>query len=181
MTGRIIGLSCGIYSIINDGVIYKAPARGVFRKKNIKPVVGDSVEFDDIDFIITDVHERSSFLKRPPIANIDQMFIVTSLVDDIISPLLGLIGGQNFDSLAVNIGGVTLYYGKFITAIINFLLVALVLFLIIKALNSAKKAGDKITGKEKKPEEPTEKDCPYCLSKIPIKATRCPHCTSELK
>ncbi len=107
--------------------------------------------------------------------------IVTSLVDDIISPLLGLIGGQNFDALSVNIGGVTLYYGKFITAVINFLLIALVLFLIIKAINSAKKAGDKLVGKEKKPEEPTEKDCPYCLSKIPIKATRCPHCTSEIK
>ena len=107
--------------------------------------------------------------------------IVTSLVDDIISPLLGLIGGQNFDALSVNIGGVTLYYGKFITAVINFLLIALVLFLIIKAINSAKKAGDKLAGKEKKPEEPTEKDCPYCLSKIPIKATRCPHCTSEIK
>lgn len=88
MTGRIIGLSCGIYSIINDGVIYKAPARGVFRKKNIKPVVGDIVEFDDNSFIITDVHERSSFLKRPPIANIDQMFIVTSLVEPDFSYLL---------------------------------------------------------------------------------------------
>ena len=88
MTGRIIGLSCGIYSIIIDGVIYKAPARGVFRKKNIKPVVGDIVEFDDNSFIITDVHERSSFLKRPPIANIDQMFIVTSLVEPDFSYLL---------------------------------------------------------------------------------------------
>ena len=88
MTGRIIGLSCGIYSIINDGVIYKAPARGVFRKKNIKPVVGDIVEFDDNSFIITDVHERSSFLKRPPIANVDQMFIVTSLVEPDLSYLL---------------------------------------------------------------------------------------------
>lgn len=88
MTGRIIGLSCGIYSIIKDGIIYKAPARGLFRKKNVKPVVGDIVDFDDIDFIITNVHERSSFLKRPPIANIDQMFIVESLVEPDFSYLL---------------------------------------------------------------------------------------------
>lgn len=107
--------------------------------------------------------------------------IVTSLVDDIISPLLGLIGGQNFDSLSVTINGSTLYYGKFITAVINFILVALVLFLIIKAINSAKKAGDKLTGKDKVKPEETEKECPFCKTMINIKATRCPHCTSELK
>ena len=108
--------------------------------------------------------------------------IVTSLVDDIISPLLGLIGGQNFDTLSVTINGSTLFYGKFITAIINFLLVALVLFLIVKAINSAKKAGEKLTGKDKAKEEPepTEKECPFCKSMINIKATRCPNCTSQL-
>lgn len=111
--------------------------------------------------------------------------IVTSLVDDIISPLLGLIGGTNFDALAVQIGGVTLTYGKFITAVINFLLIALVLFCIIKALNKAKSAAEtaaaKLKKEEEKKEEETEKDCPYCFSKIPIKATRCPHCTSVLE
>lgn len=111
--------------------------------------------------------------------------IVTSLVDDIISPLLGLIGGANFDSLAVEIGGVTLTYGKFITAVINFLLIALVLFCVIKGLNKAKSAAEaaaaKLLKEEKKKEEATEKDCPYCLSKIPVKATRCPHCTSVLE
>ena len=108
--------------------------------------------------------------------------IVNSLVDDIISPLLGLIGGGNFDTLSVQIGGVTLFYGKFITAIINFLLIALVLFLIIKALNKAREAGEKLVKKNKEEEapEPTEKECPFCKSMIPIGATRCPHCTSEL-
>ena len=110
--------------------------------------------------------------------------IVTSLVDDIISPLLGLIGGTNFDSLAVQIGGVTLTYGKFITAVINFLLIALVLFCIIKALNKAKSAAEAAAAKLKKAEEEkeeaSEKECPYCFSKIPVKATRCPHCTSVL-
>jgi large conductance mechanosensitive channel len=93
------------------------------------------------------------------------------------------LDGTHYDTLAAaqEAGASTLNYGVFITAVINFLLIALVLFLIIKAINSAKKAGDKLVGKEKKPEEPTEKDCPYCLSKIPIKATRCPHCTSEIK
>ena len=88
MIGRIVGLSCGIYSIDVDGVIYKAPARGLFRKKNVKPVVGDIVDFDNINFIITEVRERTSLLKRPPISNIDQMFIVESLVEPEFSYLL---------------------------------------------------------------------------------------------
>ena len=108
--------------------------------------------------------------------------IVTSLVDDIISPLLGLLGGMNFDTLVAEFGGVTLSYGKFITAVINFLLIALVLFCVIKALNKAREAADKLRKKEdKEEEEATEKDCPYCFSKIPIQAMRCPHCTSMLE
>lgn len=108
--------------------------------------------------------------------------IVTSLVDDIISPIIGLIGGANFDTLSVTFGGVTLAYGKFITAIINFLLVALVLFCIIKIVNTAADKAKKL-GKheEEKPEAPTTKKCPYCLSEIPLEATRCPHCTSQLE
>lgn len=107
--------------------------------------------------------------------------IVTSLVDDIISPLIGLLGGANFDTLAATFAGVTLNYGKFITAVINFLLVALVLFIIIKVINGASDKAKKLAHKEEKPEEPTTKECPYCFSEIAIKATRCPHCTSELK
>ena len=107
--------------------------------------------------------------------------IVTSLVDDIISPIIGLIGGANFDTLAVTFGGVTLAYGKFITAIINFLLVALVLFCIIKVVNTAADKAKKLSKHEEKPEVPTTKKCPYCLSEIPLEATRCPHCTSQLE
>ena len=105
--------------------------------------------------------------------------IVTSLVEDIISPILGLFGGLNFDKLSVTLlGEVTLNYGKFITAVINFLIMAFILFSIIKAMNKA-------AGKLKKEEEeaaPTTKMCPYCKSEdVPIEATRCPHCTSQLE
>lgn len=103
--------------------------------------------------------------------------IVTSLVDDIISPLLGLFGGMNFDQLSVNLlGEVTLNYGKFITAIVNFLIMAFIIFLIIRTINnvSAKIA-------PKKEEAPTTKKCPFCKSEIDIEATRCPHCTSVLE
>jgi large conductance mechanosensitive channel len=104
--------------------------------------------------------------------------IVSSLVDDIINPILGLFGGMNFDQLAWNItGDVTLNYGKFITAVINFLIMALVVFLIVKGLNAASSKFKK----EEKPAAPTTKKCPYCKSEIAIDATRCPHCTSELK
>jgi large conductance mechanosensitive channel len=104
--------------------------------------------------------------------------IVSSLVDDIINPILGLFGGMNFDQLAWNItGDVTLNYGKFITAVVNFLIMALVVFLIVKALNTASSKFKK----EDEPAAPTTKKCPYCKSEIAIDATRCPHCTSELK
>ncbi len=104
--------------------------------------------------------------------------IVSSLVDDIINPLLGLFGGMNFDQLSLNIvGDVTLYYGKFITAIINFLIMALVIFCIVKAMN---KASEKLIKKKEAEEEKTTKICVYCKSEIAIDATRCPHCTSIL-
>ncbi|MDO5382376.1 MAG: large conductance mechanosensitive channel protein MscL [Eubacteriales bacterium] len=102
--------------------------------------------------------------------------IVSSFVSDIINPFLGLFGGVNFDQLSVKlIGDTTLYYGKFITNVINFLIVALVLFCIIKTFN---KAAEKIHKKEEA--APTTKKCQFCFSEINIKATRCPHCTSEL-
>ena len=105
--------------------------------------------------------------------------IVSSLVEDIISPILGLFGGLNFDRLSVTLlGEVTLNYGKFITAIINFLIMALVIFSIVKAMNSA---AEKMKHKEEeKPAEPTTKICPFCKSEIAIDAVRCPHCTSVL-
>ena len=104
--------------------------------------------------------------------------IVGSLVNDIIMPLLGIItGGLDFSHLAITVGEAQILYGSFISAIINFLLMALVLFLVIKALNKAKS----LTAKPEEPKAPTTKKCPYCQSEIPLAATRCPHCTSELK
>ena len=105
--------------------------------------------------------------------------IVTSLVEDIISPILGVFGGLNFDQLKLSLGGeVTLAYGKFITAVINFLIMAFILFSIIKALNAA-------ASKVKKLEEeaaPTTKMCPYCKSEdVAMGATKCPHCASTLE
>jgi large conductance mechanosensitive channel len=96
-----------------------------------------------------------------------------------------LFGGTDFSYLKVTLGSganaPVLTYGNFITAVINFLITSLIIFGLIKAIN---KAVDKASALRKKEDEevlPTEKECPYCYSKINIKATRCPHCTSELK
>ena len=100
--------------------------------------------------------------------------IVTSLVDNIIMPLIsGIFGGMSFADWSVKIGDSELQFGLLIAAIINFLLIALALFCIIKSINKMKK--------EKPAEDPTTKECPFCKSEIPIEATRCPHCTSEIK
>ena len=106
--------------------------------------------------------------------------IVSSLVDDIINPILGLFGGMNFDQLKWNIlGEVTLNYGKFISAVLNFLIMALVIFTLMRVMNSAV---EKLNhNKEEKPAAPTTKKCPYCKTEIAIDATRCPHCTSVLE
>ena len=88
MKGRIVALSCGIYSVESDGVIYRTPARGLFRSKGIKPTVGDSVEISDTTFVIEEVCERQTYLKRPPVANIDQMLIIESLKEPEFSYLL---------------------------------------------------------------------------------------------
>ena len=102
--------------------------------------------------------------------------IVTSLVDDIISPLIGLFVKVDFNDLVASVMGVDIKYGAFIMAIINFLIVALVLFAMIKAVNKA----NSLTKKEEEEEAPTTKVCPFCKSEIAIDATRCPNCTSEL-
>ncbi|MBO4896788.1 MAG: large conductance mechanosensitive channel protein MscL [Clostridia bacterium] len=104
--------------------------------------------------------------------------IVDSFVGDIISPLIGLIFKCDFKDLSVNIAGIDLAYGNFITAVINFIIMAFVIFCIIKAIN---KASTLVKKDEEKEEEKTEKTCPYCCSTIPIKATKCPACTSDLK
>ena len=109
--------------------------------------------------------------------------IVNSLVNDIFMPLLSLItGGFEIAGMSVSFGvgdnAATLNYGAFLSAVINFLLIALVIFCIIKAMNTAK---DKMLKKQEEAPAPTTKKCPYCMSEIDIQATRCPHCTSELQ
>lgn len=106
--------------------------------------------------------------------------IVSSLVEDIINPILGIFGGMNFDKLSITLlGEATLNYGKFITAVINFLIMALIVFVIMKTMNGI---GEKLKKKEEEaPEEPTTKKCPFCKSEIAIDATRCPNCTSVLE
>ena len=99
--------------------------------------------------------------------------IVTSFVNDIIMPLIGLIiGGIDFSGLAFTVGSAKVTYGNFINNIIDFLIIAFVIFLIVKVANSTKKPAPAA--------EPTQKECPHCFSTISIKATRCPNCTSEL-
>ena len=98
--------------------------------------------------------------------------IVKSLVSDI------MVGGMNFDQFSLKFAGVTLAYGKFLTAVINFLMMAFVLFFIVKAFN---RAGSLIKKEEEVEEEATTKVCPYCKSEIDIEASRCPMCTSQLE
>lgn len=100
--------------------------------------------------------------------------IISALVDNILSPLIGLLIKVDFNDAAVNVAGVDIMYGAFIMAIINFIIVAFVLFAMIKAMNKLRKEPEAVE------EEPTTKVCPFCKSEIPIEATRCPHCTSEL-
>ena len=108
--------------------------------------------------------------------------IVTSLNQDILTPILGIFGGIDFSNLSLALGNAegapVLAYGNFITAVINFLITALVIFCMIKGLN---KVNDRFSRKEEVTAEPTTKVCPYCKSEIAIDATRCPHCTSQLK
>ena len=104
--------------------------------------------------------------------------LVTSLTDNLISPILGILGKVNFDAMMWDVfgdGKLVFKYGAFITAVINFLIMAFVLFCLLKAVN-------KLTALGKKPEapaEPTTKVCPFCCSEIPIKAVKCAHCGSE--
>jgi large conductance mechanosensitive channel len=102
--------------------------------------------------------------------------IVTSLVNDIVMPPVGmLLGNIDFSHLVITLQAdppVTINYGAFINTIITFFIVAVVMFLLIRAANRLKR--------EPPPADPTTKSCPHCISDIPIQATRCPHCTSQL-
>jgi len=114
--------------------------------------------------------------------------IVSSLVADIMMPPIGLVlGNVDFSSLFLNLSGqefaslaeaqkagaATINYGVFLNALINFVIVAFAIFMLVRGVNRLQK--------QPAPPAPTEKECPHCLSKIPIKATRCAHCTSELR
>lgn len=105
--------------------------------------------------------------------------IVKSLTEDIISPVLGLFTGKNFSELAVNAFGATIRYGAFITAVINFVIMALLVFLLVKGMNRLATLGRR--RQEEPAAAPKTKACPYCRSEIDIAATRCPHCTSQLE
>ncbi len=107
--------------------------------------------------------------------------ITDSLVNDVISPLLGLVFKADFSSLIVTLNGVEIKYGAFITAVINFVIMAFVIFCLVKALN--KLSTIKLIKKKEEVvvEEPTTKFCPYCFSEINIKATKCCHCTSDVE
>ena len=116
--------------------------------------------------------------------------IVKSLVDDILMPPIGLlVGGLDFSNLFVSLSGqeypslaaakeagaATLNYGLFLNNVLNFLIVAFAVFLLVRQINRLKRETPV------PPPAPTEKPCPYCISTIPLAATRCPHCTSELR
>ena len=127
--------------------------------------------------------------------------IVTSLVNDLITPLISIATKNvNFADLSVKVGEAELTYGNFISAVINFFIVALVIFFMIKAINkvdaknkanlerlsnskiaSKLKRNKKGKDKEEEEKEPETKLCPYCLSEIPYKATKCAHCASDLE
>lgn len=104
--------------------------------------------------------------------------IVNSLVDHIINPLIGSVFKMDFSELVLTVNGAEVRYGAFIMAIINFILIAVVLFLLVKALNQFSKIGKK--EEPKKEEAPTTKLCPFCKSEVPIDAVKCAHCTSDL-
>ena len=102
--------------------------------------------------------------------------IIGSLVNDILMPLIGLVmGGVDFASLSFAVGDAVVTYGVFIQTVVDFLVVAFVIFMIVKAANKTKKKEPAPA-----PAEPTTKECPHCFTEISIKATRCPNCTSEL-
>ncbi len=105
--------------------------------------------------------------------------IINSLVNDVISPLIGLVADTDLSYMVATVGEVEIRYGAFITAVINFIIMAFVIFFLVKGINALAAHGKK--KEPEKPAAPTTKVCPYCKSEIAIDATRCPHCTSELK
>jgi large conductance mechanosensitive channel len=103
--------------------------------------------------------------------------VVTAFVTDIIMPLISIPGSHDLTTYSFRIGGGTFLYGAFITAAINFVLIALVVFFIL--VRPMQQAAARRAAKQPAA-DPTTKDCPFCLSKVPIKATKCAYCTSTL-
>ncbi|MDR2017847.1 MAG: large conductance mechanosensitive channel protein MscL [Syntrophobacterales bacterium] len=100
--------------------------------------------------------------------------IVTSLTDNLLSPIIGLFARSNLDALKINAFGITLRYGAFMTSVINFVIMAFVVFLLVRAMT-------KLFAKKNKEAEPApDRLCPYCKSVLHLEATRCPACTSQL-
>ncbi|MBQ4516365.1 MAG: large conductance mechanosensitive channel protein MscL [Clostridia bacterium] len=104
--------------------------------------------------------------------------IVKSLTNDLLMPFIGLFVRTDFQELVFKVRDVEIRYGAFVSAVINFFIMAFIIFLMVKAINTLTNLGKK---KEEIVEEITTKTCPYCQSEIAIAATRCPHCTSELE
>lgn len=116
--------------------------------------------------------------------------IVSSLVSDIIMPPIGmLLNGVNFKDLKIPLADASTWnkelgevpyikYGQFINVLIDFLIVAFCIFLLVKGINTLRRMKEEPVAVKA---EPTEKECPFCLSQVPVKATRCKHCTSQLE
>ena len=102
--------------------------------------------------------------------------IVSSLTANILSPIIGLFTGGNFDALQVSVLGAEIKYGAFIMSIIDFIIMALVVFMIVKTVSKVMSLGKKPAAAQ----EPTTRACPYCTTEISVKATKCPACTSAL-
>ena len=101
--------------------------------------------------------------------------VVSSFTDNMLSPIIGLVTRQNFDSLQLSVLGITLRYGAFITSVINFIIMAFVVFLMIRAMNKLLSLGE-----HKKEPAASARLCPYCKTTLHPEATRCPACTSSL-
>ena len=99
--------------------------------------------------------------------------IIASLVADVLMPLIGLVmGGVNFADLSFTVGAAVVKWGAFVQSIVDFVIVAFVIFMIVRTMNRMQKPAPVAA--------PTTKECPFCFSTIPLKAARCPHCTSQL-
>jgi len=102
--------------------------------------------------------------------------VISSLTENILSPIIGLFIGQNLCYLELNIVGVTLYYGTFFTSVINFIILAFVVFIIVRAMNKLLAA----TARKQQEAEPPKHLCPFCKTEHHADAMRCPACTSAL-